>query len=106
MGRQLQIWDYRGLSLLREVGWRSGQAVTEPCLVYSAQFSKSSPDLLVACGSGANECKVFDMTSKDAGAVGCVAGASRALYTVDFANTTDTFAVAGGDGHVTVVGVN
>ena len=49
--------------LQETVEWKDSLLASQPCLLYSAQFSKSSAGRYVAAGgSGANEARIFDRT--------------------------------------------
>merc|ERR1712007_331665 len=84
--RQVQLWDFRTERLLETIPWRTGVSLSQPCMVYAAQFSKSDGSSMIAAGgSGANEAKLFDR--RNGGAVfGTVMGLNRACYSVDFSN--------------------
>lgn len=104
--KQVQLWDFGSEKLLETVPWRSGVSLSEPCMIYAAQFSKTPfSEMIVAGGSGANEAKLFDRQNGNA-AFGTVMGMSRACYSVDFSNDASMVAVSGGDGCVRVVNVH
>merc|ERR1712216_552655 len=101
--KQLQLWDFRSERLLETLPWRANATLSQPCMVYAAQFSKSDgSSMVVAGGSGANEAKLLDRQSGYA-VFGTVMGLSRACYAVDFSNAGSMVAVAGGDGCVRVM---
>ena len=66
-------------------------------MVYQAQFQKNSGDLILAGGAGANEVKVFDGEQMFKPCAQ-IKNLSRACFSVDFSNSGDMFAMAGGDG--------
>ena len=57
--------------------------------------------MILAGGSGARECKLFDTEAMDK-AVVSIYDISRDIYTVDFANKEKRFALSGGDGFIRV----
>jgi len=75
-----------------------------PVQLYTTQFQKSSYDLIIAGGSGANEVKIFD---GDSFFEPCyrIYNLSRACYSADFSNNGEMFAIGGGDGVVRVFDV-
>eukprot|EP00743_Colponemidia_sp_Colp-15_P002144 GILK01002326.1.p1 GENE.GILK01002326.1~~GILK01002326.1.p1 ORF type:complete len:393 (+),score=63.42 GILK01002326.1:66-1181(+) len=100
---QLQLWDYRSGDIIETIKWRHGiGSSTEPCLLYAAQFSKGSADMIVAGGSGSNEAKIFDRTRGNR-PFGTIAGMTRACYTVDFSADNKMVSVAGGDGTIRIL---
>jgi WD40 repeat protein len=106
--RQLQLWDLRTERLLETLPWRhatAGMTFRQPCMLYTAQFSKhDGSSLIVAGGSGSNEAKLFDRQA--GGAIfGTVTAMSRACYTADFSHSGSMVAVAGGDGSVRVMDI-
>mmetsp|Transcript_77604 Transcript_77604/g.207371 ORF Transcript_77604/g.207371 Transcript_77604/m.207371 type:complete len:349 (-) Transcript_77604:123-1169(-) len=104
--KQLQLWDFRSEKLLENIPWRSGVSLSEPCMIYAAQFSKGPrSDMIVAGGSGANEAKLFDRSQSNM-AFGTIMGMSRACYSVDFSTNGDMVAVSGGDGTVRVMNIH
>lgn len=74
------------------------------CNIYAAQLEKTQGSLMIAGGSGANELKVFD---GDASFNPCsrVYNCSRAVYSVDFNQAGEVFAMGGGDGVVRVFNI-
>ncbi|KAF4654305.1 hypothetical protein FOL47_010038 [Perkinsus chesapeaki] len=109
--RQLQIWDYAEGTLIEDIPWRSGASVTQPCMVYAAEFNKGarSGDLICAGGSGANEAKVMHHDG-DSGwsTIGTVTGIHKGCFTVDFSCSSgqdepELVALGGGDGIVRVM---
>merc|ERR1712187_420020 len=102
----VQFWDFKSGKLLETLPWRTGVTLTQPCMVYAAQFSKNDgSSMIVAGGGGANEAKLFDRRA--GGAVfGTVMGLTRACYSVDFSNNGSMVAVAGGDGCVRVMSLS
>jgi len=104
--KQLQLWDFRSERLLETVPWRTGVSLSQPCMVYAAQFSKNDGSSMIAAGgSGANEAKLFDRRNGSA-AFGTVMGLTRACYSVDFSSCGSMLAVAGGDGCVRVMSIH
>lgn len=86
------------------ISWDEGLPSDKPCLIYGAQFQKSTGDLIVAGGSGANEVKVFDAINNFKPCAQ-IKGLSRAAFSVDFSNQGDMFACGGGDGVIRVFNV-
>lgn len=103
--KQLQLWDFRSEKLVDTIPWRSGVSLSEPCMIYAAQFSKTNSQMIIAGGSGANEAKLFDRANGNA-AFGTIMGMSRACYSVDFSHDSSMVAVSGGDGCVRVMNVH
>lgn len=66
----------------------------------TCQFQKNYHDLIIAGGSGSNEVKVFDGDSNSEPFEPCfkIKNLSRPVCTVDFSNSGEMFALAGGDG--------
>jgi WD40 repeat protein len=87
-----------------DINWDDGLPSEKPCFIYGAQFQKNTGDLIIAGGDGANEVKVFDGGN---GFKPCaqIKNLSRACYSVDFSNSGDMFAAAGGDGVIRVFNV-
>ena len=57
----LELWDYGTGKPKTVIPWNQSAIKTEPCFLYSAQFSKDpNNNLIAAGGSGANEAKVFN----------------------------------------------
>lgn len=105
--KQLQLWDFRSEKLLDTVPWRTGASIVQPCMVYAAQFSKDEASSMIAAGgSGANEAQVFQRSPTGSNVFGKSSGLSRACYSVDFSNASDTLAFAGGDGLIHVMSIH
>lgn len=103
--KQLQLWDFRSERLLETIPWHARGSLSQPCMLYAAQFSKGEGSSMIAAGgSGANEAKLFDR--RHGTVFGTVMGLSRAVYSVDFAHGGSMFAVAGGDGCVRVLNIH
>ncbi|KAF4709591.1 hypothetical protein FOZ62_028929 [Perkinsus olseni] len=112
--RQLQIWDYAEGTLIEDIPWRTGASITQPCMLYAAQFNKGprSGELICAGGSGANEAKVMHSKGPvghpDAWTtIGTVTGVDKGCFTVDFSSgdsaEPELVALGGGDGVVRVM---
>lgn len=106
MDKQVQLWDFRSERLLENIPWRVGRSLSQPCMVYAAQFSRTAGSTMIAAGGGgANEAKLFDRTR--GGAVcGVIAGLSRACYSIDFSGGGSMLAVGGGDGSIRVLDIH
>lgn len=102
--QQLQLWDFGTCELIEDIPWDEGLPSDKPCFTYAAQFQKNSGDLIIAGGSGANEVKVFDGNNMFKPCAQ-IKNLSRATYTMDFSNSGDMFAAAGGDGVIRVFNV-
>jgi len=109
---QLQLWDFASGKLLETIPWRPTAASQQPCLVYTAQFSRSpmsGTSLLAAGGSargGGGEARLLDCTIN--GGVSAVSVGNlgdRACYTLDFSSDGSMLAAAGGDGCPRVVSI-
>mmetsp|Transcript_8408 Transcript_8408/g.16741 ORF Transcript_8408/g.16741 Transcript_8408/m.16741 type:complete len:369 (+) Transcript_8408:457-1563(+) len=102
---QLELWDYGSGERISEIPWNQSVVHSStPAMLYCAQFSKGSANLIAAGGTGSNEAKVFDRTAGNK-LVGTVAGLSRGVFTVDFDPFGTRLAVAGGDTAVRVLGI-
>lgn len=62
---------------------------------------KQTGEYVVAGGSGCNECKIFDSVNGFQ-PVAQIKELSRAVFSLDFSNNNDMFAMGGGDGVVRV----
>ncbi len=98
---QLELWDLGSGDDLVPIFWESGSQKTssDPCQIYAAQFLKTTGNLIMAGGSGSNEVKIFDR-AVSMKLTTTITDMSRAVYTIDFANQTNLFSIAGGDGQV------
>lgn len=101
---QLQLWDYGTCESIEVINWDDGLPSDKPCLVYGAQFQKTTGDLIIAGGSGSNEVKVFDANTMFK-PIAQIRDLSRACFSVDFSNSGDMFACGGGDGVIRVFNV-
>lgn len=102
---QLQFWDYGSGKLMETIPWFSTSFKGEPCLIYTAQFSKGTDFLFAAGGSGSNETKVFDHSCGNE-IIGTISGLTRGVYTLDFSPTDPTLlAIGGGDTSVRIISV-
>ncbi|EEY62684.1 uncharacterized protein PITG_14466 [Phytophthora infestans T30-4] len=102
----LELWDFGSGKRLLTVPWNQSAIRSEPCFLYSAQFSKSKTgqQLIAAGGSGSNEAKVFNHDSNNK-LVGTIAGLSRGVFTLDFAAAIDKMVVAGADAAIRIIDV-
>jgi len=62
--------------------------------------------MIAAGGSGSNEAQLFERSSEGGAVFGKASGLTRACYSVDFSNASDTVAVSGGDGYVHVLNIH
>lgn len=99
---QLQFWDLRTGKQCDEIGWGPSVRSREACHVYGAQLSKGEGGLIAAGGSGANELKIFNRSTKQA--VGSL-HLPKGVYGLDFASHGKTIAIAAGDSSMRVVAV-
>jgi len=75
-----------------------------PCMPYTAQFSKSDfGSIYAVAGEGGNECHFFNSATKTKFAE--FTTLPRAIYSVDFANNRNYFALGSGDGSIRVFNV-
>lgn len=110
--KQLQLWDVGTAKLLNHISWRNTSSVpgmgitqSEPCMIYSAQFSKDPKgDTIVAGGSGSNEAKLFDRNKNYQ--VFSTIPAPKACYTVDISPDGTMAAVSGGDSCVRIMNLH
>jgi len=92
--------------LITTVDWDSNlKTSSDPCLLYSGQFSKLDGSLILAGGSNSNEVKLFDRPEMEKVVVS-IYDLGREINTVDFANKGNKFAISGGDGYVRIFGLN
>lgn len=101
---QLQLWDFNTCEHIEDIPWDEALPVDQSCLVYSCQFQKSTGDLIIAGGSGNNEVRIFDGNALFRPCAS-ICELSRAVFSVDFSNSGDMFAMGGGDGVVRVFNV-
>lgn len=99
----LELWDYGSGKRKCVIPWNQSAIRTEPCFLYSAQFSKQH-SLIAAGGSGANEAKVFNHAQGNK-LVGTIAGLSRGVFTLDFSPKGDKLTVAGADATIRIIDV-
>lgn len=70
-------------------------------MIYAAQYSKSDGGAIFAVGgSGSNEAYFYDSSSLKPFAV--LSNLTKAVYAIDFANTTNRAAICSGDDTVRV----
>lgn len=97
---QLQMWEFSTGKFIEEISFQTAKEKAEqktPCQIYSTQFQKSGGDLIVAGGAVCNEAKIFNGADYFQPAA-TITDLSRGVYTTDFNNTGDMFALGGGDG--------
>ena len=90
----LEVWDLLSGRLIESVPWSQGRGVSEPCLLYAAQYNHSG-SMIAGGGSGANEAKIFDHRNGNK-LIGSITGLSRGVFTLDWGRDNH-IAVAGGD---------
>lgn len=96
---QLQLYDYKTRNIIKIIDWESGFKM-DGITVYTAQFSKTNSDYIVAGASGGfNQMKIF---SKKANyePIFCANYLPKGCYTSDFGNNTNNLAFGGGEGYV------
>jgi len=100
----LERWDFTTGEKIDTIPWhRTDYQRHQPCLLYTAAFSPNGK-FIAAGGSGANEAKVFDVSSEN-GLVGTITGLSRGVFTLDFAPGSKKLAVAGGDASIRIIDI-
>jgi len=111
---QLQLWDFASGTLLETIPWHPTASSPGPCLVYAAQFSRSTAgtSLLAAGGSaaggGGGEARLLHCsTTGGLSAVPVPMGSlgERACYTLDFSSDGSMLAAAGADGCPRIVSI-
>jgi len=110
---QLQLWDFASGTLLETIPWHASAASSQPCLIYTAQFSRSLASgisLLAAGGSaaggGGGEARLLDCSINGGGSAVPVGSlGERACYTLDFSSDGSMLATAGADGCPRVVSI-
>lgn len=105
----LELWDYGSGKRITSITWSQSNSTlrSEPCFLYSAQFSKGinlNTQLIAAGGSGTNEAKVFDH-SKGNKLIGTIGGLSRGVFTLDFNSAGSQLAVAGADAAIRIIDI-
>jgi len=101
--RQIQLYSLRMMSLLKAVPWAVHKGdLEDSCHVYSVQFAKTGPALILAAGSRNNEARFFEATGRNRPLAG-IASVEKAIYSVDFANTSQKAALACGDGCIRIL---
>lgn len=98
---QLVVWELSEGKAFDPIDWNDGLPSPGKCMVTSAQFLKTTGELILAGGAGYNEAKLFHSTFKCT-PVCSIRGLSRPCFTVDFSNQGDMFAIGGKDGVVRV----
>lgn len=96
INNQLQIWDlYNGRNLWTETLLNNNR----PCLLYTTCFSKfDNGAIFAAGGSGSDEAYFYDSASLKP--FGILSDLTQAVYSIDFAHTSNNLAVASGDGSI------
>ncbi|CAG9326245.1 unnamed protein product [Blepharisma stoltei] len=95
---QLQLWD---LNTGHNIFTQTVVSNSRPCLIYTAQFSKSDMGTIIAAGgSGSDEAYFYD--SETLRPFGILSNLTHAVYSIDFAHTSNKLAVASGDGSIRV----
>lgn len=101
--RQIQLYSLRTMSLLKAVAWPLHRDdLEDSCHVYSVQFAKSGPAVILAAGSRNNEARFFEANGSNRPLAG-IGQVEKAVYSVDFANSSQRAALACGDGCVRIV---
>lgn len=97
---QLELWDFGSRKKIQGIDWEYGTNI-ESAYVYACQFSKKNDDDIIAGCSNLNEVKLFDRTANYR-EYGKISGVDKGVFSVDFANNSETFSFCGGDGRVHV----
>jgi hypothetical protein len=101
--RQIQLYSLRMMSLQKAIPWALHKGdFDDTCHVYSVQFAKTGPALILAAGSRNNEARFFEPDGRNRPLAG-VGDVDKAIYAVDFANTSQKAVFACGDGCVRIV---
>jgi COMPASS component SWD3 len=101
---QLELWDYGQRKKVSNILW-DGDINLENAYIYGCQFSKRDNESILAGCSNLNEVRIFDRMNNNKPVVK-IHDMKRAVYSVDWANTSDMFAFCGGDGRAHVIGIN
>lgn len=100
--RQIQMYSLRTMSRQSVVPWTlHPHNLDDTCHVYSLQIAKTGPALLLAGGSRNNEARFFEFTGRNRPVAG-VSNFEKAVYSVDFANSSQTAVLACGDGCIRI----
>jgi len=98
---QLELWDYKTLTKTSDINWDAGRT-SDTCYVYCAQFSKANSKTIAAGCSNLDEMRLFDREDKNR-PFAKISNLKKGVYSVDFANISNTVAYCGGDGYVGIV---
>ena len=104
---KLQIWNINETMPINDVIWKNEHMVPSMDIskVYSVQMHKEKGDFLLLGYAGSNEARMYFTNfgiDKEWTLVGRISNLSRAVYSVDFANQKNIFAIGGGDGIIRV----
>lgn len=93
----LQTWSLGSCKLIEDIPWNADGSKRDRSMLYAAQFSRDGK-LIAAGGYNVNMAKVFDRSCGNS-IVGTLAGLSRGVFSVDWADGHKV-AIAGGDAAV------
>mmetsp|Transcript_2080 Transcript_2080/g.4782 ORF Transcript_2080/g.4782 Transcript_2080/m.4782 type:complete len:100 (+) Transcript_2080:19-318(+) len=96
------MWDLGSTELLYDVPFPTNPG--EPCLVYTAQFSKDkAASRIIAGGSGTNEARIYERESQIPTVIGSIKGMQKGVFSTDFHPGMNQVAVGSGDGTVRII---
>lgn len=98
---QLQVWSLVDGQNVFTTNLSNGG---KPCMVYSAQYSKSDGGQVIAVG-GAGSDEAYFFNSADMTSFAVLTNMTKAVYSIDFANTSNKLAIGCGDGTLRVFNV-
>lgn len=99
---QLQMWKIDDGSPIHTENLKTGD---RSCMIYTAQFSKVDCGAIFALGgAGSDEAYFYETATQRPFAV--LNNLTKAVYSIDFANTSNRVAVGSGDGSLRLFNVN
>ena len=105
---QLQTYYLSTGELIGTIDWDGGMGLprsTEPCQVYSVQYSKHDHgEMIVAGGSKNNEVRFFDGMNLYK-PFACITDLAKPVFSIDFSNNGSLCAVTGTSGYIQILSV-
>ena len=91
----MQLWDLKSTDLLSTYKWNQNFESDVPCRVFTAQFMRGMPGMVIAGGGENNQIKIFDKHQED---VVNIHSMSRPVFNVDVSQQQEKFVSCGADG--------
>jgi COMPASS component SWD3 len=102
---QIQIWDLRNYKLVETINLCSKEK-SHTSYIYAAQFNKTWKNNIFAIGGSNSNClKIYDNSTEEKFPLASTNFMSKACYSIDFNNSGNMFAYAGGDGVVKILSI-